>query len=930
MHPGDWPRPVGTDYAPHVPLPVGREAELGVVDAFLDDRGTGALVVIGEAGIGKTTIWQEAVSRARGRGALVLVSRPAEPESTFSFAGLTDLLSTVEPDALAALPAPQRRALDVVLLRAEAARPPGPRLVGTAVLTLLRGLASEREVVLAVDDVHWLDPPSSAALEFAVRRLIDERVRMIVSLRSDAERAGLVDVATEKRSQRLELGPLSLASLHRILADRLGRTFSRPTLVRVVQASAGNPLYALELARSLARDGGRGWPEALPVPEDLRTLVEERVRSLPARTRSALLRAASLARPDLSLVDAGALAAAENTGLVRIAADGRIEFAHPLFASAVYSSASLERRRETHRSLADAVPDPEERSRHLALACESPDERVAQAVEAAARRARLRGAPDAAVELTELAIRLTPEGSPETDERRLDLAEHLQPAGDYQRAAQLLEDLGSRLGPGDLRARALLALAEIDFWRKGESAAVDLGEEALLAARDPLVRARCYASIALYAGTVDLPKAAAAARAALALLEAIPDADPGLVATALSARVRADLFLGDGLDADAAERALALEELAPPTAVDTRVVFKLGQWLRYVDDFDGARQRLAQAERAATEEGDEPSLANILLNRVVLECWAGEWADAARLTERMSDAFEQLGVEARGIDPWKAYVAAHAGQLDTVRAAAAGAGPEEPIVAMIWNRCLGLAELACGETETAHRHLSEALDELARVSFDEPAVWRVDGDAIEAAVAVGDLERGETLLGRFEERAARSSIPWSLAVSSRCRGLVLAARGELPLAAEALDRALAEHERCPAPFERARTLLLRGQVYRRLKQKRQARESFQQAQAIFQRLGAEPWVRRVETELRRVVVRRAPLDLSATELRIAHLAAAGLTNQAIAADVFLTRKAVEANLARAYRKLGIRSRAQLARALDARERRPSGQGARQS
>jgi DNA-binding NarL/FixJ family response regulator len=241
---------------------------------------------------------------------------------------------------------------------------------------------------------------------------------------------------------------------------------------------------------------------------------------------------------------------------------------------------------------------------------------------------------------------------------------------------------------------------------------------------------------------------------------------------------------------------------------------------------------------------------------------------------------------------------------------------------MIWNRCVGLAALAAGQNADADRHLAHAVVELDRVDFREPAVWRLDGDATEAAIAVGDLDRAESLAARFEERAARSRIPWSLAVSARCRGLLLAAHGDLEGAAESLERALSEHERCPVPFERARTLLVHGQVHRRMKQKRQARASLADALAIFRRLGAEPWARRTENELARVAVRRAPDDLSPTELKIAELAASGSTNQEIAVQVFLTRKTVEANLARAYRKLGIRSRAQLARALDERERLP--------
>ncbi|MGE5274679.1 MAG: AAA family ATPase [Verrucomicrobiota bacterium] len=903
-----------------MPPIVGRESEVAVVEAFLgSDRGAGVLAVVGEAGIGKTTVWEHAVVHARESGATVLVARPAESEAKLSFAGLTDLLSPVPPSLVAALPAPQREAIDVVLLKAEAARPPGRRLVGTAVLSVLRMLAADRTVVLAVDDVHWLDGSSASAVEFAIRRLADQPVRMIVSLRPEAEPAGLAGV-TGERAERLELGPLSVAALHRIIAAALGRTFPRPTLVRIAHASGGNPFYALEIARLLRRHGGPRGAETLPVPEDLRALVAERVASLQARTRAALLRAAALARPDLSLVDARAIAAAEEAELVRIGLDGRVEFAHPLYASAVYASAPLSRRRATHRALADHVHDPEERARHLALGSARPDETAAAAVEEAARRARMRGAPDAAAELAELALRLTPRGAG-AGERRLALAEHLQVAGDYERAIVLLDEL-AEVESGDLLARALLALAEIDFWRKGESVAVALAEEALRAARDPVVQARCHAAIALYGGTVDLPKAAAAARAALALLEPVSDADPGLVAAALGALVRADLFLGEGFDGKAAERALVLESASPPSAVDTRVVFKLGQWLRYVDDFDAAREHLEQSERDAYEEGDESSLANIFLNRLVVECWAGNWSEAAEFAERMGEAFDQRGVEAEGVGPWRVYVDAHAGRVEAVRAAAARARPQEPIVEMIWNRCLGLAELAAGEDEAADRHLSAAMAELERVDFREPAVWRVDGDAIEAAVAAGDLPRADALTARLERRAARSRIPWSLAVAARCRGLLLAARGELAEAADALDRALAAHDDCPAPFDRARTLLVSGQISRRLKQKRRARRALEEALAIFRRLGAETWADRADAELRRVAVRAAPHDLSATELRIAHLAASGLTNQAIAGEVFLTRKAVEANLARAYRKLGIRSRAQLSRALDAREARP--------
>jgi DNA-binding CsgD family transcriptional regulator len=901
----------------------GRVPEIAAADALLGgDRGGGALLIVGEPGIGKSTVWEDAVRRARERGVYVLSCRPAESEAKLSFAGLSDLLAPVAHEVFASLPAPQRHALDVALLRTEAVGPaPERRVVATALLSVLRELAADRTVLLAVDDIQWLDPPSSDALTFALRRLVKEPVGLLLSSREESARSELTSALTDEGVERLVLGPLSLAVLHRIVVERLGLALPRPTLVRIAQVSGGNPFFTLEIARMI-RDDPRGGSVTLPVPEDLRALVAERIAALPSSTQAALLRAAALARPDLTLVDAHALVVAEEAGLIRVEAASRVEFAHPLFASAVYESAPLSRRREMHAALANVVSDPEERARHLALACDGPDESVAGVVEEAARGARLRGAPDTAAALSELALRLTPVGSPLLDERRLELADHLQLAGDFNGAARLVEELRETLASGDLRARALLMLAHVDFWRVGESGALALAEEALLVARDPLVQARCHALIAIWAATVDVPRAAAAAHAALAWLESHPDADPELLALALSARVRAGLFLGDGLDLEAAERALAIEDGSLAAAVDRRVVFKLGQWLRYVDDLDGARRRLAEAERSALEEGDESALANILINRVLVECWAGDWPLAANLAERTSEAMDQKGVVSATGDVWKAYVDAHLGRLDAVREAAAGVEPHEPIIGMLWNRCLGLAELACGETAAADRHLAEALATLDQMDFREPAVWRVDGDAIEAAIAAGDLDRAEVLVGRFEQRAERSRIPWSLAVSARCRGLLLAAQGDQVGAAATLARALAEHEDSPVPFERARTLLLQGQVFRRLKQKRQAREALEGALAIFSELGAEPWAGRAREELQRVAPRRAPLDLSPTELRIARLAASGLTNDAIAAEVFLTRKTVEANLARAYRKLGIRSRAQLARALDARARAP--------
>ena len=813
---------------------IGRDAELDLGVAFLS-RGGGfaGLALVGDPGIGKTTVWEALVRRAREAGFRVLVARPANAEAELSFAALGDALAEIPAEAWDALTPPQRRALDVALLREDQVGPaPARQAVPGATLAILRRLAQDGGVLLAIDDVQWLDPESLAAFEFALRRLGDERVRLIVSVRAREESESLVRRLPRERLERLELGPVSLAVLHRILADRLGRVFPRPVLVRIAQASGGNALYALEIARLIGT--GSVAADPVPVPGDVLGLVGRRVRSLPRPTQDALLRAAALARPDLTLVDIDALGPAEEAELVRVSGSGgRIEFVHPLFASAVYASASVARRRETHRELAALVEDDEEQARHLGLSCVGPDEDAALAAEQAARGARARGASHRAVELWELALRLTPPKGRELPERRLGLGEALVLAGDFGRAAAVLLDLAAE-SDGDLRARALLHLCDVTGWQSGEAAAMDLAEQAFESAVDPLLRARCMALVAVHAGTRDAERASSAAREALALLAGHEETEPALAALALAARVRADLFRGDGFDRDGAERALELEQRAvPPPAVDTRMPFKYAQWSRYVDDLERSRSLLREVESVAMDEGDESSLPNILLNRVLAELWAGEWQAAETLAEEARDLLLQSGVSTSAAGIWRTLVDAHRGRLAEVRDAVAAAGdPVEPVVRMLWARALGLVELSAGHADAADDRLAVAMSLLDEMRFREPAVWRVDGDAIEAAVAAGEFDRAEAMTTRLETSAARSGIPWTRAVGARCRGLVLAARGDLDDAMVSLERSLVEHDACPVPFERARTLLVAGRVLRRSRAKRRARDTRGGARAV--------------------------------------------------------------------------------------------------
>jgi len=377
---------------------VGRERELAEIAEFLEaiPAGAATLLIEGEPGIGKTTLWQAVVAGARERSWRVLESRPVESEAKLSFAAVGDLLEEELDETLPRLPGPQRRALAIALLREEPRGPrPEQRSIAVAVLGVLRSLAEAGPVVLAVDDVQWLDTASARVLEFALRRLRREPVGVVLASRVEGPAPlplGL-DRGLSGGLRRIRVGPLSLSAIHEIVLAGLGVAFGRPILRRIHEASGGNPFFALELARALQRQRGPIEPaDRLPVPDELHALVTDRLAALPEKTREALLLAAAISEPGLPMLAAAIgedpqrhLVPAFEAKIVQLE-DGTVTFAHPLLASAAYSQALPSRRREIHRRLAALVSDAEERARHLALSTEGPDEEVALALDEAARR----------------------------------------------------------------------------------------------------------------------------------------------------------------------------------------------------------------------------------------------------------------------------------------------------------------------------------------------------------------------------------------------------------------------------------------------------------------------------------------------------------------------------------------------------------------
>lgn len=910
----------------------GRAAELVVVDEFLTalESGPAALILEGEPGIGKTTLWQATVELARERGARVLTSRPASSETRLTFAGLGDLLVDVGDDVIGALPDPQRDALEVALLRAD---PIGSsserRVVSTAFLGTLLLLAAESPVLIAVDDLQWLDTASRRILDFAVRRLVGRRVGVLTAIRIDGT-AGRRAFADEG-SERIRLGPLSLASLHEVLKGELGRTFPRPTLVRIEATSSGNPFFAVELARALVERGEALHGSApLPVPDDLADLLATRLRRLPARTRHALLVAATLSAPTLDTIDRASLERAKAAGVVRIDERGRVSFAHPLLAASVYASAGSGERRAVHAEVADRASSPEERARHRALAAEEPDDEVATELAAAARTARDRGAPDGAVELLELACDLTPPGERHAlSERRLDLGRYLSETGDPQRALEVLRDVADTAPAGTVRARALLLLAYMTETADAGETANQLCERGLEAATDDVELRIEILAAASRMSDHDVERKLAYARDALELAESKGIA-PQLLSYALLAVAEAEFFAGNGIAAGVFERAAELEVAATAgrSAAPGRSLHRvhhysdvrpsarlLGILHIYADELDGARREFELERMVADAHGDEVQLARTLVRLGLIELRAGRWELAAAHLDEAATVLERTEQAAllRWMLATRASLEALRGNVAEARSLAERALELAVGAGALWGEAecraaLGFLDLSLGDPPSAIVHLSAAAALSERIGPAEPRLFRSQADHVEALVVLGQLDRAAHELSRLELGASA----WAEATGGRCRGLLLSARGDLNAAQAALDAALRAHARLPLPFEHARTLLVQGQVHRRRGERRLAKDALELSIELFDRLGAPTWAETARAEHRRLGLRRGPTDeLTPSEENVAVLAASGLTNREIAERIFVSPKTVEANLSRAYRKLGIRSRAEL-------------------
>jgi DNA-binding NarL/FixJ family response regulator len=919
--------------SPAEPVIVARDAERGLLSGFLDPAARAvAAVLTGPAGIGKTALWEWVVQQASSTGYLVLASRAGIAEARLPWVGLTDLLRTAPAAAvLPALPSPQRQALQVVMLQSDGGEVADERAVGTALWSVLAALARSSPVLVALDDLPYLDAASAGALRFALRRAEPAgRVRLVATARGDGSPWPPVDGLPGDRVLSLRVGPVTVGALFELLAARLEARLARPVLLRVHAASGGNPLYALELARALARLEIVPRPGVpLPVPTSLDGLVAERVASVPPEIlQIAAGTAASWRFTDAGL-DPGALERAVLAGLVAVdeppvlGDPAIVRAAHPLVSAAAYAALPAAARRALHQRLAAGSDDPLERARHAALAAVSTDPQVATALDAGVAAALAGGAPDIAVELSRLALQHTEADADRA--ARLDLlADALVRAGDSPGAvaAQRQAVALTPAGPGRARRRIRLAemATEVTGWG---GAAAELQVAVAEAAADPEVRSEALLTLA--AVTDDIALADASATEAVGLLEQTGQPDPAVLSGALCQAAGARFRAGRGLDHDMFGRAIDLERSHPSRRLSDRADASYAALLKYADDLEEAQRRLLALLDEARTSADLSSIAYTLAHLPHIALWQGQISRARQFAEEHLDVAEQGSLAAlAGQARFNlGHVMAHEGRLDEAEDVLVTA--RDGVTTTNWDRlrtaeALGFVALSRGDPVTAARHLDRWYAVVTAMHLGEPGYSRSYLDYLEALVATGRLDDAVAFLDYLDGQVASSGRRSAGAIATTGRAMVAAARGQMPQAVATIEQACRWYDPSPLRFDRARTLLVAGQIQRRAKAKRLARDALTEAHREFTAFGAAAWAALAGAELARVNLRpAAPGTLTETERRVAELAAAGQTNREVAQQLFLAVKTVEANLARVYRKLGITSRAELGARMGRRE-----------
>jgi DNA-binding CsgD family transcriptional regulator len=909
---------------------VGREVERERIDHLLTEARSGrsgALLVTGERGIGKSALLRYAVEEAEGM--TLLRATGVESECELPFAALADFLRPAV-DGLSALPSPQA----VALAGALALAPPvgADRFaVCAATVGLLAALAEGGPVLGAVDEAHWLDASSLEALLFAARRLDAEGIVLLF-----AASEGDTDAFSRAGIDELTLGGLSEEEGLALLARHLERTPAPHIAARLVAAMGGNPLALIEVP-TLLTDAQLAGEEPigghLPVTPLIERALLSRTAALPEGVRRALIVAAAsesgrleevvVATQSLG-VDAEAFDRAEEAGLIAIER-GRIVFRHPLLRSAIYQTAPGGRRQAAHKALAaasSAAGSQPVAAWHRAVASPFPDAEVAAALEQAALDARARGGHAEAASAFERAARLTA-GADLRARRLREAADDARLAGRAERALELLEQ-ALDCGPEPVLAARLHHLrGAVLMWHGGPKEARELLVEhaAGVAGLDPARAARMLTDSAWASFlAADITSGLSTAERACELAERT-----GGVAEVLAGAVLGLAFLLSG----EAERAAPLLERYHESFAEEATLVRAYQLLRpsghvltWVEQYDAAEDVLIRMINAARPRGALGTLPFLLAGLSDVEFRTGRWVaasahaeEAVRIAEDTHDETMLAYALACLARPQAAQGHAEC-RTHVERAITLGSRRIGAVVAYALS-ALGLLELGAGRNDDAVAVLEVLAEQVEARGLREPSVVQWAPDLVEAYVRAGRRQDAERVLGRFEEGAAKSERIWARAACARCRGL-LAADGEFD---DVFEEAFSWHAQTPTPFELARTQLCLGERLRRVRRRADARSPLRAALETFERIGAQPWAERARAELEatgETVQRRdayAAQQLTPQELQVALAVGRGATNKEAGAALFLSPKTIESHLGRIYRKLGLRSRTDLVRLL---------------
>ena len=904
---------------------MGDVAAVGADDFLTRARvGPTGLVIDGAMGIGKTTLWSTVVEHARAQGFRVLSARAVQAESVLAFAVVADLLADVDSAVLDSLSSVQRIAVDRVLLNDRSdGLATDQRVAAAAFTSVVTAMVEQGPVLVAIDDVQWLDASSRAVVGFAARRL-KGGIGVLVTERTggDSHSTTYTWLQMAAGLMSLHVRPMSFGAMHAVIHERLGRTLSRATMTRIHEISGGNPFFAIELARSVDASGGPGR-ETLSAT--LSEVMRLRLAPLGTGVREALLAASCVADPTVDIVAAAVdqsiydvietLESAENDGVVTL--DGNhIRFEHPLLAHGVYTQASAADRRRMHRALAGVETQPELKARHLALATVTTDPDTLKALDAAAESATARGAPAAAAELFELAI----QRGGDTPMRRFRAAASLLAAGDAMAGRAMLEPAVDDMPPGTMRAAALNLLAGLCVYTNNYVEAIAHLSAALPhAAENPLLRVQTLQMLAL-TQLGDGAFEESLRNAELAVAEAESLGVPPLTSQVLTMWVMANCVCGNGVDDAANARALAMEDHGLNVPIVFRASVSNAQLLAWQGDLPAARAQILEVRRRCEERGAESDLLFAAIPELQIELWSGDLDRAEAIVREITERAEEIGGEQTTVmaQTARAVIAAYRGRVGEARiygglaleaAELSGARRVGEWPTMM----LGFLEASLGNYPAALSILHDLIVKFPKLRIGtEINSATFIPDAVEALVAVGRAADAEPLVEALENNGARLDRPWMLATGARCRAMLLAANGDVAGALASARLAIVEHQRLPMPFELARTQVVLGELLRRSRQKGAA-QTLADALATFERMGAVLWVDRARDELSRTAVGRTDgIDLTPGERRAAERAAAGLSNKEISVELHVSVKTVESNLSNAYRKLGIRSRSQLA------------------